>query len=285
MTRYFFVVELNVRNEQRYLKEFVAYYLVQGADHIYIYDNESDIPVNTILGPALSKYCTITPFPGRAIKFTAMQHWAKNFGAQCEWVAMIDCDELIQPLLPNTTIRQFLTAQAEDVGGIAINWVLFGDNQRRTPITTQELTIETFVARQAGINPHVKTIHRPRCVLPNFYRHPHCVPLRTGRYIDAAGNPHTGGPFNRTTWTESSKIMRVNHYWWRSEEEWKLKLNTIRDDTGKTRGGVLTPWITWMETDNCNAVVDTSCSDEWATKVRSFLLLNNEKETAAKQNK
>lgn len=267
--KYFFAVELNVRNETLYLNEFVAYYILQGADHIYIYDNQSQPSVTEILLPGARPFCTIIPWPGEGVKFAVMQHWGHFFGRDCEWVAMIDCDEFIQPLHHLKTIREFLLTQPKVVSAIAINWVFFGDNGKVQPIIPyQELAIETFTRRQAGINRHIKTIHRPQAVHPHTYRHPHCVHLTGGKYVDTNGNKYAGGPWNEGV---KDPLLRVNHYWWRSQEEWQRKLNTIRDDNGKSRGGDLQRWIRWMETDNCNAIEDRSCGLGWGLAIREKL--------------
>ena len=47
--KYFLSLLAPLKDEESYLIEFVNYYLIQGVDHFYFYDNESRIPLVEVL--------------------------------------------------------------------------------------------------------------------------------------------------------------------------------------------------------------------------------------------
>ena len=47
--KYFLSPVAPLKDEESYLIEFVNYYLIQGVDHFYFYDNDSRIPLVEVL--------------------------------------------------------------------------------------------------------------------------------------------------------------------------------------------------------------------------------------------
>ena len=59
-----------LKDEERYLIEFVNYYLIHGVDHFYFYDNGSTIPVREVL-TEYRGHCTVMRAPGDAVQIRA----------------------------------------------------------------------------------------------------------------------------------------------------------------------------------------------------------------------
>lgn len=291
---FFFAVEVNVKNEQLYLSEFICYYLLQGAEHFFIYDNESEPSVETTIPTALKDVCTVIRWPTVCepsdlartrlmrlggelpMKEEIMRHFAWTYADSCEWVAQVDCDEFVQPF--SGTVVEFLQKQAEDVAAVGINWMMFGDAHRLPPICSAELAIETFVLRAKQAHRLIKTIHRPAHHSRRGF-HPHTIWLKSGRYVDGLGRAHDG---NATTTVavaqETAKVIRVNHHWWRSESEWRRKLNAKGDDGVQRQANsskTVSALMQWLESANCNAVYDASLSETFGPLVRQLLFVSN----------
>ena len=66
-----------VRDEESYLIDFVSYYLIQGVDHFYFYDNESRVPVADVIGAYRDK-CTVMRAPGDAVQSRAYEHFCRH---------------------------------------------------------------------------------------------------------------------------------------------------------------------------------------------------------------
>ena len=65
--KYFLSMLTPVRDEESYLIEFINYYLIQGVDHFYFYDNDSKIPVTDVIRE-YRDCCTVMTAPGDAVQ-------------------------------------------------------------------------------------------------------------------------------------------------------------------------------------------------------------------------
>lgn len=178
-----------MRNEGRYLQEWVAYHLAVGFDALIIYDNGStDNTVDELkrLGERAPITALSWPTPGAlpeagfdqlyaiidggqapqiedwiAIRLmspqiTAYNHALRTFGADFDWVLFIDADEFFVPLR-DADAKSFLHRfhDNEFVGAVAVNEKYFGSAGAQT--FEDRLVIERF----------------PRCALPGFDGHLH----------------------------------------------------------------------------------------------------------------
>ena len=86
-----------IKNE-RYLEEFIIYYIIIGVEHFYIYDNESTPSIRERLNkPFFNEICTIIDFPGKHKQLPAYQHFINTFRNETEWAVVCDGDEYIVP--------------------------------------------------------------------------------------------------------------------------------------------------------------------------------------------
>lgn len=252
-----------LKDEEAYLLEFVAYYLIQGVDHFYFYDNDSRIPV----GDALGRYrdrCTILNAPGDAVQSRAYAHFCSHFRHETRWVAVFDVDEFVLPHA-HDSLRQFLV-DYDDCDGIGINWVLFGDGHHKTRPAGG--VIESYLYREAKQSGSIKSVVKGE-KLVGFPDNPHVAALAPGSvYVDAHRRPITGAINENPT----IDIIQLNHYFTKSEAEWKLKLHRRRADSGQTRAQH-TEDQGWVFTANeaFNQIRDTTIVDRYGARLREAL--------------
>ena len=222
---------LIVKDEDRYLPEWVDYHLKIGVNHFYIYDNDSKIPVAS----TLSKYVesgtvSVELISGKAMQMPAYARCLSKYGRLCKWIAFIDADEFIVPKTLSGNLPEFLS-NYKRYGGIGLNWLVFGSNghlQRPEGTLAQSYTKRTLKSNL--VNNHIKTIAQPRHI-KRVGSNPHDFIFKNGKHCVNENFERLRGP--RVTHT-SNKIQ-LNHYFLRSLEDFKEKLERGRADTGTTR--------------------------------------------------
>lgn len=212
--------------DEEYLPEWVEYHANIGVKQFYVYDNGSTVPASENLKPYIdSGLVTVELIQGPAKQMIAYGHCLKKYGAQCKWIAFIDADEFIVPKTFSGSLPDFLMAY-ERFGGIGINWLVFGSNGHiEKPGRPQ---IESYTLRTPKSDPrndHVKSIVQPRYVkhIPSGPHHFHYV---FGKYSVNENFKRFKGPYS----PHSSNKIQLNHYWLRSEADFKEKLIRGRGD-------------------------------------------------------
>ena len=224
--KYFLSLLAPLKDEDPYLIEFVNYYLIQGVEHFYFYDNDSRIPVVDVLAEYRDK-CTVIRAPGDAVQGRAYTHFCQQFRHQTKWVAVFDIDEFVLPH-KHRSLREFL-GDYDHCDAIGINWVIFGDGHHKT--APPGGVIENYLYRQSGQHRCIKTVVKGD-KLVGFIDSPHFATLTAGSlYVDAHMNPITSS-FNEN---HTIDVIQLNHYFTKSEAEWERKLNRKRADSGRPR--------------------------------------------------
>ncbi|MEO5699779.1 MAG: glycosyltransferase family 92 protein, partial [Casimicrobiaceae bacterium] len=224
--RYFLSLVAPVRDEESYLIEFIHYYLLQGVDHFYFYDNESRIPVVDVLRE-YRDVCSVMRAAGDAVQSRAYQHFCKHYKQQTRWVAVFDIDEFVLPH-KHGSLGEFLR-DYDHCDGIGINWVMFGDGHHKT--RPDGSVIANYLYRQAAQHPYIKSVLKSTNLV-GFFDNPHVATLRAGsRYVDAHMHPIESEKNEHHT----IDVIQLNHYFTKSEAEWKKKLYRKRADSGKAR--------------------------------------------------
>ena len=210
-----------MKNEAPYVKEWLDYHLLAGVDHFYIYDNDSPDNLKEILQPYVDAgIVTYTFYPGKAMQCAAYNDAVNKYKFFCRYIAFIDADEFIFPQ-NNKSIVEVVDEILKDkpnVGGVGINWRVFGSNNLETADYTRGV-LERFTRCQENFNKHVKTVANPRTV--KYISIPHFAFYFENYFsVNENGTPFQG-PFNNPP--TGSKIY-VNHYHSKSKEEWAKKV-------------------------------------------------------------
>jgi hypothetical protein len=226
-----------VKDEDLFIGEWLTYHALLGVEHFYIYDNESARPVQE--HPAVARYikngrATVHAMPGRAVQYTAYRHCIKNYGACNFWMGFLDLDEFIC-LNTREGWMDFrpLLAEFEHCGGLALNWrTMTSSGHERRP---EGLVIANYCRAMPELNTvdlHVKSIVRPQLAVK--ITNPHSFELAEGNFmVNEKGWPLPPRyPFSPI----SRKRAWINHYYFKSREDFKHKLSRGRADTGEMRG-------------------------------------------------
>ncbi len=213
------------KDETRRLREWLVYHALLGVEAVIIYDNESSVPIRETLAPFLRNgFLTIVELPGKNRQIQAYDHALGTFGATTRWMGFIDLDEYI---VPQTTddLRHFLT-DYEAHAGLVVNWAMYGSGGHvKRP---HGLMVENYTMRlplHHRDNHHVKSIVKPACTLRALS--PHHFAFRQGCCAVNADRLPSCTPYSPLC---ADKI-RLNHYYFRSREEFEDKMRRGRADT------------------------------------------------------
>jgi glycosyltransferase involved in cell wall biosynthesis len=208
------------KNEGRYLGEWIAYHKLIGFDDILVYNPESDDDTEEVLARFADRGVTQVPWsvPPR----TKPQWLAYEDGLErlhdADWIAFIDIDEFI--VLPqHRGIKAFVRDYASR-DAIAMNWKIFGSSERRE--AGEGLVIDRFRrCAPLAYPPHrqVKTLARPRAIhKPRV----HTCQFNEGyEYVTVLGEVLGSG--EGASRLISHEVIRINHYFTKSWEEWQQK--------------------------------------------------------------
>lgn len=225
-----------MKNEARYLLEWVAYHRLIGFDRIVVYENDSDDCTPDLLAALAEGGVIDAAFSWRDMpispQLAAYYHAAR--ACETDWLMFLDADEFLN-LKSRETVAAFLARFQPEVSCIAVNWRVFGSSQRRT--YEPGLTIERFTlaSRPAEkVNLHVKSFFRPARMESV---HMHAPVMKAGVYVMASGAPLEMETLGIAGAIDLS-VAQVNHYFNRSYEEYaeKRRRGVARlknDDPGK----------------------------------------------------
>ena len=219
-----------VKDENDYLAEWLDYHRKIGVEHFYIYDNGSKKPVRDVINTlGYADFVTVTSMPGRNRHVKAYQHCLDNFGYRSRWIGFIDMDEFIVPKNESASLPQLLE-KYEDYGGLGLSWLIFGSNNHVDKPAGRQL--ENFTRRSETsflANRHIKSIVQPRHVKSAYKSH--CFEFKPGF---SCVNEHFM-PIEGALADVSVDTIQLNHYYCRSLEEYRQKVERGISDTKRKR--------------------------------------------------
>ena len=229
--KYYLAVCAIAKNEGPYFKEWIEWYLKQGVEKFYIYDNESTDCTKEVLAPYIeSGVVDYTFFPGQKQQLAAYDDCFERHRLETRWLAVIDLDEFIVPM-KNKTIPEFLHGM-EKFSVVEINWLVYGSGGAKTKEPGG--VMERFHKHSLPshyLNTHVKSIVDPRrvCTMTGC----HEAARISGFSVDSHGVPLTKGFRDRVP---QQDVIRVNHYAVKSYEEFlekrargRARVTSLRD--------------------------------------------------------
>ena len=216
------------RNENRYAEEFVEHYKKIGVSKMFIYDNyfgDEEPLAKTLKKYVDSGFVEIIDIHDRkALQCRAYEHCYKNHGDEYAWIGFLDFDEYLR--WEGNKKIEAMFQQYTNGDCVLVNWRLFTDNglvhydprplkERFTEVMPVDKHVK-YDDREE--NTHVKCFIRGGLGEVHFDRNPHspsfndkikCVnsenqPVRCGAFVS---------PFTH-------KVMRLDHYWTKTAEEW-----------------------------------------------------------------
>lgn len=186
-----------VKNENQYVDEWIDYHLKM-VDHIYIYDNQSDVPINPRDNVSVKLWTDN--------EIGSQMRAYEDLDTDCDLVAYIDIDEFICTKSPLKKVLERL----QPFDGLVMSWRMYGND----PYFTERRPQQDY--KKYKIHNLVKSFIRPERIVR--FPDPHFA-IIDGIYIDEYGIEATG-PHKYHT---SDRIW-IKHIYTRSLPEWKEKI-------------------------------------------------------------
>lgn len=128
MKKYFLTIIAIFKNESTILAEWLEHYLLEGVDHFYLIDNDSNDQYTSQVDPYLkdqSVEIVKDPRPHLQVEHYNNYFLAKA-KAEAEWVMVVDFDEFIYSRGSFATVADYLRSLAPTVAQVYVPWKLFG---------------------------------------------------------------------------------------------------------------------------------------------------------------
>jgi hypothetical protein len=222
-----------IKDEARYLPEYIEFHLLQGFDHFIFYDNNSTDNTYDVLSPYIeSNLVEIRTYPSNVVgskNFWLMEHCCAEQQNKSEWIHFHSVDERI--FCPDGRSISELLLEYKTYGGLCVAWQEFNFNGHRT--RPEGLIIENYTtALQEDPWHHVKTIVQPgRALGPNG--NPHNFVFKQPYYAVTENYFQINGAHTNPENYSYSRIKN-HHYRTLSEAEFLNKMNKGVLDTVHT---------------------------------------------------
>lgn len=232
---YYFSVACIAKNEDLYLEEWINFHRAIGAEHIFIYDNGSTIPIKQ----KFSKYIganliTVIDFPGKLMQMPAYDHCLNNYGHLSKWIAFVDCDEFIVPKSKETVPE--ILHEYEQYGGLVANWLFFGSGghtSRPKGLVTENFYMSSH--KNWCLNNHVKSIVQPAKTQstgdPHWFKYKsgyHAVsenykPITNSVIFTCKNCSIPNSPEDHMCGEVSTNKIQIHHYYTKSYDEFMIR--------------------------------------------------------------
>jgi hypothetical protein len=209
---------VRVKDEARFLPEWLACQRELGVEHVYVYDNGSGDNFEEILQPFLRDgYITLIPWPQRPVSPSADLHFLNTFGHLSTWVSFMDVDEFVRESSSGELLR--VLRSMDFAPALAINWRYFGSSGFR--YIPDGLVIENFDQADEKLNDHVKVIAQPSMI--HRYRNSHNFYYKRGRLARVSDGRRVLGSFAAPS-SGKKPSLEIAHYVYRSRADYENKL-------------------------------------------------------------
>lgn len=219
-----------LKEEDKFVDEWIAYHRLLGVDHFYLYDHDPRLPLRRILRKH-RHYVTVTDWlvrhsdhrrhRGFSAQVKAYNHYLRHYSGYDKWAAFIDADEFIA-LKQHGNVKNFLR-ERDDCCAVSLNWFFFGHNGHYE--NPEGLIVESLTRRAREAYRAMKTINKNACVRDVV--NPHYAVLGSGcRRVDGNGRPLSTPlegddrhAFN-AHYDGIGDAACIHHYWCRSFKNW-----------------------------------------------------------------
>lgn len=216
-----------IKNETRYLPEWIEFHLIQGFDHFIFYDNESNDGLYDVMQPYIEegiveirKYPKILHPPAKSGPPNSKNFWVMDYCIEeqigkSRWIHFHAVDEFTF-MKDGSKVSDFLK-NFESIGALSIEWEYFNSNGHvKRP---EGLMIENYTEACLDPKHHVKTIIRPDMAYSTA-GNPHTFIMKNGMSpVNEKGNL-VNGPLSND---HNFEKIKNHHYVTRSKEEFEEK--------------------------------------------------------------
>jgi hypothetical protein len=216
-----------IRDEGRYLEEWIEYYLAAGVEHFFFYEKLSEDNYRPVLETYINRgIVTLSDnWPHTPVSPAAEQDCILRSIGRFEWVGFVDADEFLVTR-DNRSIGEFLSEYRTQVG-VALHWQMFGSNGHKN--RPRGPVIAEYTRRAAAPNRHVKCFVRPECIAQ--YRNSHSWYYRWMRHAVTESGRRVSGSFSLPP---SAELAWINHYHHKSDQDYfeKAARKSVLDVVG-----------------------------------------------------
>ncbi len=222
-----------IKNEARYVPEWIAYHMARGIQYFLFYDNQSTDDLAHAIAPFVAQgIARVIPWPNFVIdpeirrqawheQNAAYTHAARALAGVAEWLICIDMDEFVATVDDRPIPRHLGDLPGRDL--LTLYWVNFGSSGHDS--SQPGLVIETFVRCQAS--PDVwgwpfKFLARPEAIKLVESAHTAVV-----AQDNAVGASYAGARFytgDEILANIDTTQIWINHYHVKSREEYAAKV-------------------------------------------------------------
>lgn len=211
-----------IKDEARYIPEYVEFHLLQGFDHFIFYDNNSKDNLLEVISPYIENgLVEIREYPNyvnNRHNFWLMDFCNNEQKGKTKWLHYHALDERL--FCPDGRKVSDLLTEYEDYGGLAVAWIyLNSSGHEKRP---EGLIIDNFVTALEDHEYHIKTIVNTEHVTHDIGC-PHNFRYKNGKFtVDEKYNVVVDA-FNPTFY--SYEKIKLHHYVTMSKEEFEIKMN------------------------------------------------------------
>jgi hypothetical protein len=156
--KYFLSVCLCVKNEAKYMEEFIKHYIHQGVEHFYIINNNSDDNIEEVINNSDYKSNVTLIRDNRDMgilknnkgslgHYQLLQdHFYNIIKQETEWVILVDADEFMYGK-NGYTIKSYLSSLDENIGCIYVLWNIMNPYKDENNNLISEFSIKNNVKR------------------------------------------------------------------------------------------------------------------------------------------
>ena len=205
-----------IKDEARYIPEYIEFHLLQGFDHFIFYDNGSTDNLLEVISPYIEAgLVEIRYYPelnGASKNFWLMDHCCIEQRGKSKWVHFHALDERL--FCPDgTKVTDFLK-DYEQYGGVSVAWLYFNSNGHLT--RPEGLIIDNYTECYDDPLQHIKTIIQPEKTI-NHKDNPHQFHYEEGNIAVDENFTPVSGPHNPGKY--SYKKIKLHHYLTMSKQE------------------------------------------------------------------
>ncbi|MBU4569900.1 MAG: glycosyltransferase family 92 protein [Desulfomicrobium sp.] len=250
------------KDEHPFIREWINHHLLVGAEKIIIFDNGSSPGLRDSVREYVEHgFVDLFEIQGKEQQIIAYDCCLREYEGKTKWIAFIDVDEFLIPK-KYTDVRMILT-DYEDFGGLGVHWVEFGSSGHLT--RPEGMQLKSYVHRFPLDHPknmHIKSIVQPGRVKSACDPH-QFIYNEPWFCVDENNFPlaESQGPF-------TARDIQLNHYYYRSQEDYCRKLDRGRadraDEDGKRRHEAFFPQLT-------RATILDTCADKFAREGEAIL--------------
>jgi len=214
------------RNEAPYLVEWIEFHRLVGAERFFLYDNGSTDDPEAVLAPYVAEgVAVLHDWPEHPGQQGAYDHCLAEHGSESRWIAFLDLDEFV--FSPQHRPVSELLPEYEQWAAVGINRATYGTSGHKEK--PDGLVIESYLLKWPGAA-SIKSIVDPRRTTRSL--NPHAFEYHAGDFaVDEHKRPIEGWFTPEFTLDH----LRINHYYTRSEAEFREKLKHVRADNAKLR--------------------------------------------------